>query len=203
MTRPPATSEPTAADPRIARCRLVVDTLTEVGMALVRSLHPAAGAAPVGDPYLAYCRVARALRLTLLLDRRLDALALGGAEALAAEAARDTAVLAETDTDAPETPERPERPETETLRPARDREAPDEALRYLKRPLTELVTAICRGFGLSPDETAEAQAPFLALAANDDPPPPDPARRSAPAIASAGDPIAAPVPARDGRALGP
>ncbi len=37
-----------------------------------------------------------------------------------------------------------------------DREAPDEALRHLKRPLTELVAAVCRGFALSPEETQNA-----------------------------------------------
>jgi hypothetical protein len=199
MTPPPTTSEPAAADPCIADCLSVVRTLTEVGLALVRSLDPAAGPAPVADPYLAYCRVARALRLTVLLERRLAALAAGGAEALAAEAALDKAVVAETDTDATETPERPE---TENLRPARDREAPDEVLRYLKRPLIDLVTAICRGYALSPEATADAKAPFLALAANDDPPPPprpENHRPAPPAPAPGG-----PIPARERRrALGP
>jgi hypothetical protein len=175
MPHPPATSDENAPDPRIVRCRRVVETLTEVGINLVRSLDPRRGDAPVRDPYLAYCRVSRALRLLLLLDQRLAALAAGGAAALAAEAALDA--KADLDAiDAPETAEKAERPERETFPRPGDRETPDEVLRYLKRPLVELVAAICQGFGLSPGETAEAQAPFLAMAANDDPPPAAPAK---------------------------
>jgi hypothetical protein len=63
-----------------------VDGLVAVGMNLLCTLYPASGPASVRDPFLAYCRISRALRLTVLIEMPLAALADEGAPgAMAAE----------------------------------------------------------------------------------------------------------------------
>jgi hypothetical protein len=84
---------PADLDPRVERCRRVVDGLVEVGMNLVRTLDPANGPASVRDPFLAYCRISRALRLTLVLEARLAALVeAGGPAAQVSERAQATRI---------------------------------------------------------------------------------------------------------------
>jgi hypothetical protein len=149
----------------------VVDLLTEVGMKLVRTLDPDRWPAPVRDPFAAYCRLSRALRLAMLLDVRLAALAIDGGVALAAE--RSLSAGAPTDVERAEAQaprdDAKDRPERD--RP--DREGPDEIDRFLTRPLTEIAAVICRDLGLSRAETAEALSAFAELTANDDAPDPD------------------------------
>jgi hypothetical protein len=206
----PTDASPDAPDlePQLERCRRVLEEMSEVGMTLLRSLDPNDACASMRDLSLAYCRISRTIRLTLILDLRLEALARGGLAALVAERAL-AAATPEAEDDAPEAVEPAEAPERDaTARQRLDREAPDEALRYLKRPLTDLVGAICAGFDLSPEATEAAKAPFLALVANDDGPdgaPPRSARRSlgegGPASSTAQ--AAGETPARRGSALGP
>ncbi len=162
-------------EPRLERCRRVLDAMSDAGMRLLEALDPDDDAMSVRDLALAYSRISRTLRLTIILDMRLDALASGGLAALVAEqalagAASETKDDAETEADPAEPSDR-----REDTRVRLDREAPDEALRYLKRPMVELVAAICRGFELSPEETEQAKAPFAALVANNDDAPDDPA----------------------------
>ena len=173
--------EPTAVDPRVERCRQVVDVLLDTGMKLVRTLSPELGPTPVRDPVLAYCRLARSLRLTMILETRLAAIAKGGAQTLAAE--RSLAQAAEeasqdaddeaTDDEAdggPEAGEAAERGESDRVE--RDRESADEIERGFKLPLAELAAAICRDLGLPAAEALEVQTAFAELTANDDQPEP-------------------------------
>jgi len=138
-------------------------------MNLVRTLDPERGPAPVRDPFQAYCRVSRALRLTLMIEARLAALAEGGAPAAAAErelAGPSTAAVEGEPLEGLEAGEA-----AETVQRAgveRDREGPDEIDRFLSRPMGEIVAMVCREFGMSPAEADEAQAAFAELTANDD-----------------------------------
>ena len=168
----------------------MVDVLLDVGMKLVRTLDPEQGAPPVRDPVHAYCRLARALRLTLLVEARLAALAEGGAEAVAAERGLSQSAEAEDDDEPADELETAEAGKTsERLRVERDREAPDEVQRFLTRRLADLAAIICRDLGLPPAEALEVQATFADLTANDDvdertlgadPPPDRAALRGAP-----------------------
>jgi hypothetical protein len=177
MFAPDATAESADLDARVERCRRVVDTLIEVGMKLVRTLDPERGPAPVRDPFQAYCRISRALRLTLLIEARLAALAEGGGPAVAAERG-----LAGTSVEGSQG-EPLEEPEAEAAGEAaeaagraggeRDREAPDEISRFLSRPMGEIVAMVCRDFDLPQAEADEAQAAFAELTANDDAGEPD------------------------------
>ena len=172
MSAPDAASDPADLDPRVERCRRVVDTLLDVGMKLVRTLDPERGPAPVRDPILAYCRIARALRLTLLVEARLAALALGGAPALAVErrlagAEEETREDEPADgTEAGDPAEGVERGERDRI--DRDRETPDEIDRLLHRPIPEIAAIICHDLGLAPAQAIEVQAAFADLTANDD-----------------------------------
>ena len=169
MFTPDAISGPADLDPRVERCRAVVDVLLDVGMKLVRTLDPEQGAPPVSDPVHAYCRLARALRLTLLVEARLTALAEGGAAAVASERGLSQSAEAEDDDEPADELETAEAGETsERLRVERDREAPDEIQRFLTRPLADLAAIICRDLGLAPAEALEVQTAFSDLTANDD-----------------------------------
>jgi hypothetical protein len=167
-----AIGAPAGLDHRVERCRRVVDVLTEVGMKLVRTLDPQRGPASVRDPIAAYCRLSRALRLTLLLEARLEALARGGAAAMTAERrlAAGAPEGAPQDAEAVEAVEAVEHAEADDAeaRRERDREGPDEIDRFLARPLTEVAAAVCRDLGLSSAEAHEAEAAFAELTANDD-----------------------------------
>jgi len=178
-----ASGDSAALDPRVERCRQAVDLLLDCGMKLARALDPERGPPLVRDPVLAYCRLSRALRLTVLLETRLAALAEGGVRvaergfALAAEAAVQDAGEAEP-TDAQDTGGEGAAHRAETCQAGervgvqRDREAPDEIERFFNRPLTELAAAICCDLGLSAAEALEIQAAFADLTANDDLPQP-------------------------------
>jgi hypothetical protein len=172
MFAPDATAESADLDARVERCRRVVDTLIEVGMKLVRTLDPERGPAPVRDPLQAYCRISRALRLTLLIEARLAALAEGGAPAVAAERSLAGTSAEGCQDEAPEEPEAEDADEAAEVAGRcggeGDREAPDEINRFLARPMGELVAMVCRDFGLPQPEADAAQAVFAELIANDD-----------------------------------
>ena len=180
-------------DEHIAGCRRMLMALSEKGMELVGALDSS------GDPNetaLAFCRLSRAIRLNIMLDMRLEAIARDGFAALAEAEPQDVA-------DAPDPAERPERDRRDRER--LDRESPDAALRYLKRPMTEVVAAICKAYRLSPEATAQAQAPFAALVANEDGPD-DPTLTGSAAFQAAsraGSPRSWLEPAFRARALGP
>jgi pyruvate/2-oxoglutarate dehydrogenase complex dihydrolipoamide acyltransferase (E2) component len=135
--------------------------LNEVGMALVETLDPRREPKPAGDVCLSFCNLARAVRLNIILDLRLDALARGEI------AAPRTAAAESEPHDPPDPAPRAERGDRPERLDRLDRE-PDEIARALRAPLPELAGRICRDLGLSPEETVQAQAPFEALAANDD-----------------------------------
>lgn len=181
----------------------MVDALTEVGLELLRGLKAAAAGR---DPVLAYCRLSRSLRLTLMLEARLEAIVEGGAAALAAE--RATAAAADIPAPEPlETEARAERAQGAETGRERDREAPDEIDAFLTRPLTEVAAAVCEGLGLAPDKAREALDAFADLAANDDgagaeTAPPAGARAGASPARRTGACAGRPPP-RPGRALGP
>jgi hypothetical protein len=168
--------ESAGLDDRIERCRRVLEALTDKAMGVVEALDPHDPAVSIGETALAFSRLSRAVRLNILLDLRLDEVVQGGAAVLQAERAQaeraETAPAALDDGT-------PEAAEPAEPRDRLDREAPDEALRWLKRPITDMVAAICKGLRLSPEETAQAQAPFAALVANDDGPAAPPACRTA------------------------
>ena len=157
----------------------MVDTLLDIGMKLVETLDPQRGSSQVSDPIQAYCRLSRSLRLTMMLESRLATLAAGGARVLAAE--RSLAQAAEeADDDKEDEGSEPVAARGGSIRVERDREAPDEIARYLKRPLTELAAAICRDLGLPAAEARDVEAAFASLTANDDAPEPGPAKPAAP-----------------------
>lgn len=203
-----APAEPALADPHGAAHALVerqlamLTRLAEMGMAIAEATErwalaalDAAAASPVltedgppalpagfrGDPGLVYSRVARAVRLTLMLQTRLlkDLPALIRADALVR---------------IDQAQQRRERAHRLTLRAIRAEHDEADAVEVLSdeawerlrdegldddletRPLGEVVARICRDLGLSPDWGAEAFA---------SPSGPDPAARSPGACARA------------------
>jgi hypothetical protein len=167
--------DPEGLDDLVGDCQRLLMALNEKGMALVRALDPHDPSLSAGEKALAFDRLARSIRLNILLSQRLRELAQGGLAALIAERAR---VQAAPEADIPDPVEREAR-EPRERGDRLDRESPDPALRLISRPLPEVVAAICKGLGLSPEATAEAQAPFEALVANDGGPADPPATRSA------------------------
>ena len=169
-------SQPADLDARVERCRRVVDMLVEVGMNLVRTLDPEFGPATVRDPFQAYCRVSRALRLTLMIEAHLAALADEGAVAIAAE--RRLAERSEADPEDEPGGEAPDQTEAAEalghMAVEHDRQDPDEVGRFLSRPIAEIAAMVCRDFGLSTAEAGQVQAAFADLIANDDADDPDP-----------------------------
>jgi len=145
----------------------------------VRTLSPELGPTPVRDPVLAYCRLARSLRLTMILETRLAAIGKGGAQTLAAERSlAQAAEEASQDADDEATDDKADggaktgeaAGRGESGRLERDREFVDEIERGFNLPLAELAAAICRDLGLAPAEALEVQAAFAELTANDDQP---------------------------------
>lgn len=198
-----APAEPALADPHGAAHALVerqlamLTRLAEMGMAIAEATErwalaalDAAAASPVltedgppalpagfrGDPGLVYSRVARAVRLTLMLQTRLlqELPALGRARTLAdlerEEARRDRARrLVERAIKAEHTdPDAIEQLSGDAWERLRDEDLGDE---FGAAPLGEVVARICRDLGLSPDwgERAMAAAGAAAGAAGADP----------------------------------
>jgi len=178
-------SQPADLDARVERCRRVVNTLVEVGTKLLQTLDPDHGPAPVRDPLQAYCRLARSLRLTLMIEARLAALVDGGAVAMAAE--RRLAERAEAAPEDGPGEDGPEQSDAEEVRGdnavERDRQDPDEISRFLSKPISEIAAMIGQDFGLSTAQAGEAQAAFAALIANDDADDPDPSGPGLPMVA--------------------
>ena len=148
--------DPFALEACFERCRRVLDVLEHTGMELVEELK-ADTSMPVGKKALAFCRLARAVRLTIMLDWRLSAILAGGAPALAAERALACSPVhrlkLKMSLSSEPKRQRPARLPNRDMRERLDREAPDETLRYLKRALTEVVTAVCAGLGLAGEKT--------------------------------------------------
>ena len=179
------TSDQARRDARVERRRRAVDALVEVGMNLVRTLDPANGPAAVRDPFQAYCRISRALRLTLMLEARLSALADEGAVAMAAERrlAEASAEDAEGESEAADLEtERGER----VGGAERERQDPDEVGRFMSRPMAEVAAMVCHEFGLAAAQAGEVQAAFTYLIANDDACTPDPSGPGLAAFVEAG-----------------
>jgi hypothetical protein len=169
-----AALDPAGLDDLVESCQRMLMALSEKGMALVRAIDPHDESMSMGEKALAFERLSRSIRLNILLSQRLRGLAQGGLAALAAERAP---APAEPETDVPDPAER-EAAEPRERGDRLDRESPDPVFRLIRRPLPEAVAVVCEGLGLSAEETAEAQAPFEALVANDDGPH-DPPTRSA------------------------
>jgi hypothetical protein len=143
MLTPPPPPAPDAADPALADRRLaMVERLAEIGMAMAEALRrqvtePGAPRVFAGDVGLAFSRIARAVRLTILLAQRLeDGLpAVDGADARAEADDAEAEPAERLDEREGEGPgcERSERG---------DREA-DERV-WLTRPISALAAQICR-----------------------------------------------------------
>ena len=182
MTASDAALDPARLDDLVEACQRTLEALSEKGMELVRSLDPNDPAVSIGEAALAFNRLSRSIRLNLMLSLRLDELACGGIAALGAERALNAATMAAAappEADAADPVDVDPAEPGGAARERLDREAPDEALRLIRRPMTEVVAAICKGFGLSPEEIETAQAPFAVLTANDDGPDAPPACRTA------------------------
>ncbi len=153
VTSSPAPTAPDAVDAELTARRLeAVDRLVEIGMALAEAMlrqarEPDAPRVFTGDLALAFSRIARAVRLTVLLAQRLEdglpALAAQGAGAEADDAAAQAEPVERLDEgeDAPDA-ERGERG---------DREA-DERV-WLTRPISALAAQICRDLDAPYDRT--------------------------------------------------
>jgi hypothetical protein len=163
-----------------ARRMAAVDQLVDVGMALAEALRrqvaePEAPRVFGGDLAMAYARIARAVRLTILLAERLEQ----GLPALAPEAARaasagpvEAADNLEADLVEREWGERGEREADESV--------------WLKRPISALAAQICR----------DLDAPYDAELWADDIPGPYPRAEDSAEAGSAGQRAA-------GKSLGP
>jgi hypothetical protein len=133
--------------------------LAEIGLELARGIE-AESKRPGADPYaamLAYARVARAVRQTILLQSRI----IDGPEAERAKAGKSKtltpadraaevkqrilAILDRAIDSGPEAPERAERLRVEAA------ERLDDEANLLDRPVVEIVADICRALGLRPD----------------------------------------------------
>ena len=143
VTFPPALMAPDAVDVELTARRMeAVDRLVEIGMALTEALQrqvlePDAPRVFTGDLALAFSRIARAVRLSVLLAQRLE-------DGLPAPQASDE--RAKADDAAAEPAERfdeaeDERADAEWGERA-DREA-DESV-WLTRPISALAAQICR-----------------------------------------------------------
>lgn len=178
---------------RAERRLALLEELAEIGMALARDVKAEAARAAdagegAGDLGLRFARIARAVRQTLALEAHLEA---GLADELARAQARETArALAARDAQAGlgqarrrracEVVEDLFRSEASPAeRPRLERElwdwleAAPEAEAFAELPVGEIVLAICRDLGLSPDWSRwpdEAWAAEAAAAARGDPP---------------------------------
>lgn len=166
------------ADSDFAAQSALLQRLAEVGVqmceAMAAQMKAPLAAAPLADPaprlfqgdiVLGFCRVARAVRLTIALQEKLRkerAVLLRGEVSPATTAADREAspeIEASERAERPEVVERPDRPD----RP--DRETPDDINRLLARPTDEVIDLICHDLGVSrvwAQETAGAPpAPYV------------------------------------------
>jgi hypothetical protein len=121
-----------------------VDRLAEIGMGLAEALHrqatePGAPRLFAGDLALAFSRIARAVRLTILLAQRLD----DGLPDLSAADDADARAEAEEAAAEAEPAERLNERETEGPGAERGEREADESV-WLKRPIGALAAQICR-----------------------------------------------------------
>jgi hypothetical protein len=147
----------------------VLGRLAEAGLEIAVALEAQAkgGAVVVeGDVAMAYARVARAVRQTIMLQSRLiealrdqEAARANRKAAAKASAARIVRGAIEDDRGADE--ERAERLRGEAVERLRDEDFAD----LTARPFAEVVADICRDLGLSPDGLALAETCFAAEAA--------------------------------------
>jgi hypothetical protein len=153
------------------RQRRRLDELAEIGMDVARAVARQANAeapAPVAELSLAYARVSRAVRLTLMLQSRL--LEAGArAETEAAERAfRSTPEYArkarvERIVERLAVDEHPDDEDRIDALIAEAGERLDDEDLYgdlMDRPMREIVARLCRDLGLDPDWTALAQEPW-------------------------------------------
>ncbi len=145
VTFPPAPTAPDAVDAELTARRMeAVDRLVEIGLALAEALRrqvlePDALRVFAGDLALAFSRIARAVRLTVLLAQRLE----DGLPALEAAGARAEADDAAAQAEPAERFDEGEDERADTERGERgDREA-DERV-WLTRPISALAAQICR-----------------------------------------------------------
>ncbi len=145
VTSSPAPAAPDAVDAELTARRLeAVDQLVEIGMDLARALRrqvlePDAPRVFTGDLALAFSRIARAVRLSVLLAQRLE----DGLPALAAQGADAEADDAAAQAEPAERLDEGEDERADTERGERgDREA-DERV-WLTRPISALAAQICR-----------------------------------------------------------
>jgi hypothetical protein len=153
MPAPPPRPAPDAADTALAKRRIAVaDRLAEIGMALAEALRrqasvPGAPRAFAGDLALAYSRIARAVRLSIILAQRLED-GLPAPDDAAARAAADAAAAGTPQAEPPEAEpdERLDEREDESMASETaergDREADERA--WLTRPISALAAQICR-----------------------------------------------------------
>ncbi|MGZ3275616.1 MAG: hypothetical protein ACXU82_02060 [Caulobacteraceae bacterium] len=169
---PEALSTPVASDwarPLAERQLQVLGRLAEAGLEIAVALEAQAkgGEAVVqGDIAMAYNRVARAVRQTIMLQSRLIE-ALQGQETARAgrkASARSSAariLRGAIDEDRSNDTERAERLAAEAAERLREEDFGD----LLARPFAEAVAGICKDLGLSPDWLALAEDCFAAEAA--------------------------------------
>jgi len=166
----PATSAPTEwARPMVERQLQVLGRLAEAGLEIAVALEAQAKGGEVvaqGDIAMAYNRVARAVRQTIMLQSKLiealqeqEAARAGRKAAAKAGAARILRGVIEED--AGDDRERAERLGAE----AAERLEHEDFADLTARPFGEVVAGVCRDLGLSPDGLALAEACFAAEAA--------------------------------------
>jgi len=157
------------ARPLVDRQLAILGRLAEVGLEIAVALEAQAkgGEAVVeGDVALAYDRVARAVRQTIMLQSRLiEALQDRGAAAAgrkaAARASAVRIVRGVIDDERTNDDERTERLAAQAAERLREEDFGD----LLTRPFAEAVAGICRDLGLAPDWLALAEDCFAAEAA--------------------------------------
>jgi hypothetical protein len=156
------------AAPGLARLRLerqlqVLGELAEIGLELARAVEAGAKApeADLDAAALAYARVSRAVRQTILLQSKLVEALDGRAAALAGRKAAAAHILHDLIEDLGGDEERAERLGAEAAERLEQEDFDD----LLKRPFGEAVAAICRDLGLSPDWLRLAEDCFGAEAA--------------------------------------
>jgi hypothetical protein len=156
---PPAPEAPAAEAALAARQAAALGATVEIGLQLARALCDQVASGAPGpfrqtDPALAYSRIARAIRLTVALEARLEAERAQGMTYAAPARAPEPVERAEDETAEAveieaEPEERPERPERETLRESLREDLEDAAL--LRRPNAEVYAQVCRDLGLTPE----------------------------------------------------
>ena len=155
--------------PMVERELAILGRLAEAGLEIAVALEAKAKGGDVvvqGDVAMAYARVARAVRQTIMLQSRLiealrdhEAAWAGRKAAARASAARIVRGVIEDDRANAE--ERAERLRAEAAERLQDEDFAD----LIVRPFGEVVAHICRDLGLSPDGLALAETCFAAEAA--------------------------------------